>query len=267
MRILTFNILHRDHTPHDRYPFCNPQYLTWEYRYPRIIEKILAPNADIICLQEIDAYQVDQYFIEPLAQHGYQCTLQEHRSGKRKLYKYIKELDQNPLKPNTIICAIFYRNMELLHTIVGSRTLCVVLKQGTVNWIVTNVHLEAHWNMQKERVKHIQKLCDKLSGEKIPQGHIIICGDFNSEPDNELFIIMETHGYRNGYTAKKRPPWSFSAPGRLWLLDYFLYKSTCDGECTLSIDWNHLPQRELIPNSNHPSDHRELWCDFKSFGP
>ena len=74
--------------------------MQWDYRKELILREILSHNADIICLQEVDNAQYEEYFLKHLEQHDYEGV---HWSKGR--YKNMTEQERRLIDG----CATFYK--------------------------------------------------------------------------------------------------------------------------------------------------------------
>ncbi len=77
LRVMTYNILADIYTARDKdeqviHCHCDPQHLTRFRRMPMLVSEILAYNADIICLQEVDASIFESLLNPVLKAKGYQ---------------------------------------------------------------------------------------------------------------------------------------------------------------------------------------------------
>lgn len=71
IRVLSWNVLADIYTTSEAFPYCEPYALSWPFRRERIMEEILLQNADVVCLQEVQAEHFSEYFVPVLAQYGY----------------------------------------------------------------------------------------------------------------------------------------------------------------------------------------------------
>jgi CCR4-NOT transcription complex subunit 6 len=69
--VLTYNVLAEPYAAPDRYFYCPPWALEWDYRKHGILKEILTHDCDIICLQEVEAGQFVGFFQPEMAKAGY----------------------------------------------------------------------------------------------------------------------------------------------------------------------------------------------------
>ncbi|KAK4702765.1 CCR4-NOT transcription complex subunit 6, partial [Phenoliferia sp. Uapishka_3] len=70
--LMCYNILCEHMATPQMYGYTPSWALSWDYRKELILQEILNSNSDIICLQEVDAEQYEEYFLENLSAQGYE---------------------------------------------------------------------------------------------------------------------------------------------------------------------------------------------------
>jgi CCR4-NOT transcription complex subunit 6 len=103
VRVMAYNILADAYATHDRYAYCPTWALVWSYRRMKIIKEIAESKADLVCLQEIETGEFQDFFQEALSKHGY--------SGIFKPRSRAYTAGINTYKVDG--CAIFYRTAKL----------------------------------------------------------------------------------------------------------------------------------------------------------
>lgn len=68
--ILSYNVLCEKYAPASSYMYCPSWALSWEFRKDLIVNEIVSYNADVICLQEIELGQFEEYFQPQLRANG-----------------------------------------------------------------------------------------------------------------------------------------------------------------------------------------------------
>mmetsp|Transcript_17936 Transcript_17936/g.25013 ORF Transcript_17936/g.25013 Transcript_17936/m.25013 type:complete len:647 (-) Transcript_17936:103-2043(-) len=71
LRVFSYNVLAESYATIDRYFYCPSWALDWNYRKQRILQEMLAYDCDILCLQEVEAYQYSTFFQPEMAKAGY----------------------------------------------------------------------------------------------------------------------------------------------------------------------------------------------------
>eukprot|EP01137_Pigoraptor_chileana_P024162 Opistho-2@91636 len=69
--IMCYNVLCDKYATRQLYGYCPTWALEWGYRKQRILQEIIGHNADIVCLQEVETEQFQDYFYPELQRQGY----------------------------------------------------------------------------------------------------------------------------------------------------------------------------------------------------
>jgi CCR4-NOT transcription complex subunit 6 len=70
--VLCYNILCEKYATPSLYGYTPSWALSWDYRKERILTEITSYDADFLCLQEMDVMQYEDYFMQHLANQGYE---------------------------------------------------------------------------------------------------------------------------------------------------------------------------------------------------
>ena len=76
--VLSYNILSDRLATAQMYGYCPTWALNWDTRRDEILKEIRDADADLICLQEVEAGQFDDFFMHHLGEH---YRLGEHYDG------------------------------------------------------------------------------------------------------------------------------------------------------------------------------------------
>lgn len=68
--VLSYNILCERAATTRMYGYTPSWALAWDYRKEVILTEVMNYNADFLCLQEVDIYQYENYFVPALSQEG-----------------------------------------------------------------------------------------------------------------------------------------------------------------------------------------------------
>ncbi|KAJ7072022.1 Endonuclease/exonuclease/phosphatase [Mycena amicta] len=174
-KVLCYNILCERAATTKMYGYTPSWALAWDYRRARIMEEITSSKADIICLQEVDIGQYDEFFSKQLRDLGYDGVY-----GAKSRYKTMTEADRRGVDGS----AIFYKKDRyqlvenhlvefnaiamqrhdfkktdaMFNRVLGRDHIAVVclledIETGT-RTIVSNTHL--HWDAAYSDVKLVQ---------------------------------------------------------------------------------------------------------------
>ncbi|XP_072895515.1 protein angel homolog 1-like isoform X2 [Hemitrygon akajei] len=259
--IMSYNILSQDllETNKDLYSHCQPEFLTWEFRFQNIMEEFESWDADIMCLQEVQENHYYQQFRPALQLRGYDC-IYKRRTGiktdgcavcfKRDRFSLISEHPVEYFRP--IVETLNRDNVALLALL---RPLTPGSSQDASKLpdiCVANTHLI--FNPRRGDIKltqlavlfaEIQQVVQAAQGDGTPCP-VILCGDLNSVPDSPLYKLICNgelyyygiptwkvscqEDYSNQFCPRKLygPLW----PSRLRITDNCQYVAVCEKKTT-----------------------------------
>lgn len=156
--------------------------------------------------------------------------------------------------------------------------ICLFEKNGQ-KLLVANTHI--FWNPSYPHIKLIQcfYLLEKISeylNERKLDIPVIICGDFNSLPDSHAYEFMKngitkyeklyfSHSLELSSSFEKEPKFTNFTPDFKGTLDYIFYNSQLKVSKILEITTEDQIKTIGLPNSEYPSDHLSLYCEFNLF--
>jgi CCR4-NOT transcription complex subunit 6 len=214
-RVCCFNVLAENYASPERVAYCPSWALAWSYRREVIVSALLQCDADVLCLQEVEALQYRDFFVPKLADFD-SVFLPKSRV-------------RNSDKPDRVDgCATFFRRSRFtlvrdhhveyqsvamkrhkefdderaLQRLIGrdNVALLVALRfnqspQQVV--IVSNTHI--HWNPQMCDVKlmqvalmveRIEQFARELGFTPTKPPPLVVCGDFNMTPESGAFRLL-----------------------------------------------------------------------------
>lgn len=241
--VMSFNVLAESHAN----AFCkvvNPEYLTPEYRTPRILAEIERFSPDVICLQEVERFEV---FNEALVKLGY----------KNGLFRMKRDSSDG--------CALFYKSSFQLctahmFTYADSSQPCIIAKLTRYDkeLIVCNTHLKAKSGNEEIREAQMIEMLSKVFVRKEPGDEVIIAGDFNDVPGSGAYNRLLEQGYHDtGFypytTCKERE-------GRVERIsDYLFHSSWLSPVAHVDVPREARP----LPSAEYPSDHLAVIVRFE----
>lgn len=324
-RIVSYNILAEVYATKQAYPYCDLWQLLWPYRRTILLQELDDLSSDIYCLQEVQAdhYEKDlkvflnergydglfkQKTRESMGQYGKVdgCAIFWKRSkfvmvenysiefnecarraamnagmDSEESHRFIHRLSKDNIA-QVIVFETLQRNARARH---HSSQICVV-----------NTHLYS--NHQRPDVKLWQCLTLVKELEQFVMQRdlpLMICGDFNSEPDSAVYQLLGEQGISPGHPEVENDPLNvLPDPSQIsHSLDlvsvnysvsgmepaYTNYTATFKG--TLDYMWYtpsklrvlttaSIPDEEVLtaagealPNTQFPSDHLSLCCDVQ----
>ncbi|ORX96928.1 hypothetical protein K493DRAFT_216678 [Basidiobolus meristosporus CBS 931.73] len=222
--ILTYNILSEKYATSQQYGYTPSWALEWGYRKDLILQEILSYSPDIICLQEVETSQYEEFFREQLKQAEYEGvfwvksrakTMSEwERKSVDGCATFFKSslfslLDQKVIeftqvamqRPDFEKTEDFFNRFMTKDNISGLALL--ETKKAKRKIVIANAHI--HWDPTFADVKLVQVglLLDELSRcgnewiksykldyQTISKFPTIICGDFNSHPTSGVYELL-----------------------------------------------------------------------------
>lgn len=229
LRVVSYNILADLNAFHDVrgmrpfYPYCDTEYLRRTRRMPVILHELLAYQADIICLQEVDVIIFDQLFSPSLEAHGYQGFYRKKLGSSEGIAMFWslstfersspEDMLSFPIQrlfpaSKGMVCLEDWKSMydleeflqqsDELRSIVQEKTGHVAQfatlrfkdsslsdenNQKPPSLTVANTHLFYHPLGAHIRMMQLFCVCHQL--EKLRKGSpVVFCGDLNSTPDS-----------------------------------------------------------------------------------
>jgi len=278
LTILQWNCL-ADWASH-AFPKVRPEWLSWDYRFPRIVAECLRADPDIICLQEVDRYEdLISVFSE-----SYDGTFTPKRSsdstGRDGCAVFWKRQ-----RLNAVDCAAFefWRlcDNHRMKQIFLAPQFGLNTSGGIASLRVVTTHLKAKPDFDEFRTSQCQALAEYLNAESPPLDLTVVCGDFNTQEDSKAIeqLIKNTRSmplrsaYRsidlNGADAATEPAWT------TWKIREKVKKQTIDFVFfDQSSDWKPVDVWGIpanagvdpevgLPNQQYPSDHLALAAKFR----
>ncbi|XP_003221724.1 nocturnin isoform X2 [Anolis carolinensis] len=279
IRVMQWNILAQAlGEGKDNFIQCPMEALRWEERKCLILEEILAYQPDILCLQEVDHYF--DTFQPLLSRMGYQCTFLP------KPWSPCLDVECNNGPDG---CALFFlkdrfslvKSTNIRLTAMKLKTnqvaIAQILKCNETDrlFCIAVTHLKARNGWERFRYAQGADLLENLKRitheAEIP---LIVCGDFNADPTEEVYKEFSTSSLNLNSAYKLLSADGLSEP------PYTTWKIRPSGECRHTLDYIWYSQHALkvdsalsllteeqigpnrLPSFNYPSDHLSLVCDF-----
>ena len=102
-QVLSYNILCDRYATASQYGYAANWTLDWNYRSQQILKQLLDSQADIICLQEVDADSYDDFFLRNLTPESYKGVHQPKSRAKTMSESERKKVDG---------CATFFKSTK-----------------------------------------------------------------------------------------------------------------------------------------------------------
>lgn len=223
-RIVSYNILAEIYATKQAYPYCDPWSLTWPYRRSIILQELNDTQGDIICLQEVQADHYSQSLQPAMSDMGYDSLYKQKTRESMGQYgkvdgcaifwkksKFIM-VENYSMEFNEIV----KRNANQLGLEDGDKhrfisrlskdnvAQVIVLealarppqqqqqRSRTSNRIcVVNTHLYSNHTRPAIKLWQTVTLLKEIEQFVLSQDlALMICGDFNSEPDSAVYQYL-----------------------------------------------------------------------------
>jgi mRNA deadenylase 3'-5' endonuclease subunit Ccr4 len=254
LRIVSYNILAPSYARRDRYPYTGPELLPWEARRDRLVQRITGFDADIVCLQEVEEYvfRFLQSRLEPFGFRGVYAQKAMNRPDGCATFYSGEQLD-------------LLENRRHLYSDGGaapdSGHLALKTKFAVDSRELSIVNTHIRWDEPDARgADHIgfRQVTNLLqSVVPAPPVPVIICGDFNVEPQTHIILEIVKAGFSDAYAAHSQP--TANSESRAKRIDYLFFRGP------LSAEPDRLPEIDDVtplPSETEPSDHLPICAIF-----
>ncbi|XP_077442894.1 protein angel homolog 2 [Stigmatopora argus] len=215
LTVMSYNILSQDLLQDNAhlYSHCRPEALVWSRRLPNLLAELRQHDADVLCLQEVQADHFETQIKDALHAQGYDCVYKK-RTGQKVdgcavAFKTSRLclLSSNPVEFFRAGDALLDRHNVGLVVLLRPRG----RRAGTL--CVANTHLL--FNPRRGDVKLAQLavlLAEMDRRSRLPDAAVLLCGDLNSTPWSPLltFLLAGRLRYRdlpaNVVSGQERAP-------------------------------------------------------------
>lgn len=232
-RVLSYNCLAEIYTSESLYFHCPDWALAWTYRRHNLLRELFSYNADIMCLQEIQADHYEAHLKPAFVRQGYDGVYKSKSreamgqkgkmDGCATLWKResFRLREQFTIDFNSAACMRYFSNPVALNRLMkGNIALVTILDalDGSGSLCVVNIHI--YWDPEQTDVKLFQVniLTEELESylsQFEPYTPLIIGGDFNSTPDSTVYELLSTGTVSGQREDIKRDPFGLVAQLRL----------------------------------------------------
>ena len=276
LRIATWNLLAPQYARPEKYPWCDPKHLDWDYRQSLIVPQLLQWDADVVCLQEVQV----EFWPKLISSLGdvydgiIQNVTRNHNVASAMLLR--KEcswtFDRVESRSRALLCVLRHKETS---------------SSQTERLYVANVHLEAgikmandlqRYHQVKSLFKRLAYHCD-IDSIPLEDAALVLAGDFNVLRSNIMHLCLSQGQLYHPQQAKIKPPIRIAklqdALGtgtrrlvqmtfaRGHVLDYIWTSSNIQAGQTLPLS-PHVTQNipKLWPSRDIPSDHLPIGVEL-----
>ena len=259
-RLASYNILADSYIKPQWYPHVDPEVLRWDKRKFALAERVARLDADIACLQEVEA---DAYVLLELS-----------LSAKGYAGIYAKKACGRPDG-----CAVFFRQPGPLR-FAGSETIYYrdgLQDERDSGHLALVASFESDWGLIRVVSTHLR--WDRE--DKPPEEHVgyrqirellnthfkpdqtayawIVCGDLNVEPDSAVVNELIGSSFIDAYKGHEQA--TCNPNRRAKRIDYIFHTTGLYAEPAKLMDIDDLTP---LPSADEPSDHLALVATFES---
>lgn len=249
-RLASYNILADSYVKPQWYPHVEPEALRWDKRKLALAERIARLDADLLCLQEVEA---DAYalFEHRLSAQGYAGIYAQKERGKSDG------------------CATFFRQQALRFA--GSETLhyhdrlgaepdsghlALITNFTSERGVIRVVNTHLRWDKaDKPPEEHIgyRQLSELIDHHFTPDQTAfawIICGDLNAESGSAIVNKLADSGFLDAYQGHEQA--TCNPNRRAKRIDFIFHTASLRAEPARLMEIDGFTP---LPSADEPSDH------------
>lgn len=263
LKVVTYNLLAPSHTHPERYPYADAAILSAGRRAECVRVQLLAFDADVYCLQEVEAPWLE-LFCNALEPRGYAVNFAQKVGGK---LDGCATFLRSRLLRERHVSRLFYGDSIASEPPTGCLALVVFAEWHGMTLAIANTHLK--WDAAdsppqfRRGVRQVRQLLaerDSLSppnaGWKADQW--VICGDFNCDAKSPVGTELSQAGFQR---AAGNQPTMF-APASTYYTAPIDHIYVSSGLTISAATVAQLPLDLPLPNHEHPSDHLPVWAQI-----
>jgi mRNA deadenylase 3'-5' endonuclease subunit Ccr4 len=250
--IATYNVLAAAHVKPEFFPRVDPALFAPAERYPRIAERVLGLNADVVCLQEADR-DLYELLVRRLGSQGYRGHWAQKGEGK----------------PDG--CATFVRAPWLLtgtyvlqfadgggsHGRSGHVALIAAIARDGRRLVVANTHLKWYApEKPEERRLSLAQAKELAALLKVNDSPRVLCGDLNAELGGPILETFASVGFADAHPSSDA---TNNAGGVARKIDFLLHTAEL---VAVPRQTAHVADDTVLPSDAEPSDHVPLVATF-----
>lgn len=245
---MSYNILAPSYAKPERYPFTERWLLAWEARRDRLVARLTASDADVICLQEVERW-VYQYLLGRMEDAGFKGLYaqkgQRRPDGSATFYREdnVTLMDSRRFQYRDAgedDCASGHLALIARFDLDG---IPVSVVNTHIRWDQPDAYGHSHigYRQVMELLEHCGRDCDAVS---------VVCGDFNAQPDKDFIRKMVSCGFIDAYAAAPQP--TANSERKAKRIDYIFHTAAFKSEPT---PLPEIGDETPLPSEIEPSDH------------
>jgi len=274
IRILQWNHLSQTlGTKNDKFVCCPTEALSWSTRRWRLLEEILRYQPDVVCLQEVDHFNLLKKALGSVGYTGQfvpkpdsPCIYLADNNGPDGCAIFVKESKFDILSEAK-------RVLEVWKVQSNQVVICLNLKhkKSGKEIAVATTHLKARQGALLSTLRNEQgrDMLDWLAQEAAGRP-LLLSGDFNAEPVEPVYHSVTNHKLelRSAYKfdrleSDEYTTWKIRETGeQKYVLDYIFHSESLRPTSVLEMPTEDEVGENRLPSLRFPSDHLTLVADF-----
>uniref|UniRef100_A0A6V7QYL0 Endonuclease/exonuclease/phosphatase domain-containing protein n=1 Tax=Ananas comosus var. bracteatus TaxID=296719 RepID=A0A6V7QYL0_ANACO len=282
-RLVSYNILAQVYVKSAYFPHSPSSCLKWKARSQAVLTELRNFGADILCIQELDEYE--SFYKKNMETLGYSSAYIQRTGEKRDgcgiFYKpssaeliLKEEIHYNDLVNSVDITEKGNNSTAETCTVLAEKKMTLLSPIVVAN---THIYWDPDWidvklAQAKYLLSRLLQFRGHVSSEFSCIPPVIVAGDFNSTPGDEVYNYIVSSGEApiklySLYAANGgEPPFTNCTPDFTGTLDYIFLS---DGGRLKPLSLLDIPGPDStdviggLPNHQHPSDHLPIGADFK----
>ncbi len=255
LKVVSYNILANSYIKLEWYTRSSPEALKWENRRNLLAKKITKINADIICLQEVeaDAFEILE---DSLQKKSYSGVYYKKGYGKPDGCATFFRRDKLKLKNEH---AVYYNDKAKGKINSGHLALILDFELDIGILKVVNTHLKWDSKNKEEHLgyKQLSELIDSYIKKDNYSYGWVICGDFNAQPNSFVIKELLKNNFKDAYANKEQP--TCNPNGRTKRID-FIFHSTQIASSPVKLP--DIDDTTPLPSEVEPSDHLAIMASL-----
>lgn len=241
--VVTWNVLATAYVRKSFYPHTPARCLDPTWRNAEIVKRAVALDADVLCLQEVDA-EVFAMLRAKLAGHWseHACKTNKPEGGATFVRHGIRIQKSE---------RIAYR--DGLESDSGHVGHVVEIESGGARVTIVNTHFK--WGEGGWRMAEARAACDLVRDAPAA----ILCGDLNVTTDSDVIRLLDENGFVDAHRAFEAP--TCNSNGVAKRIDYVLVRGALRATARLPRAIDALTP---MPFDDEPSDHLPLAAVIES---
>lgn len=265
LRIMQYNILSQQLS--QSHVYVEKKYLNINYRFNLLCDIIKQSNCDIICLQEVDGTKTFQ--IKNPMHIGQKIAIYGQKLGYQ--YSYYRKNTQNEIDLGNMILykkKSFHLIQQFYLHYPNQKQFAIILHlqyklSQLSDIVVICTHISCDYDKPEIQLQQVRTLVEYCQ-TNYSNHPIIICGDFNAQPNTLVYNYMIQSFHSAYYQQWNQEPIATNInPPFIGCLDYIFF--TPRKIHLQSIEEITIPSQIKtfgIPNKYYPSDHLPLIANF-----